>query len=325
MAAPAGTFKTYESIGNREELADMIYDISPTDTPLISNIKRGTANSTKPEWQTDVLLGATITNKVIEGDDATTNSAVPTVRFGNYCQISDKVPMVSGTEDIINKAGRRSEMSYQIAKRGRELKRDIEKSLCSGQAGAAGSATGARSSAGLGTWMWTNQTKSAGITASVVTVASGVPTTATTDSTILTNGTLTETDLKAAIANCWDEGGEPNMVLVGSWNKRLISAFSGIATQYRDNPQTGPGTIIGAADVYVSDFGTVNIVPSRFSVNNTVYVLDTSTLSVKYLRPFRMTDLAKTGDSIRKQILAEYTLCVESPRANAIIHTTTTS
>ena len=325
MAVPTGSFKTYEAIGNREELADMVYDISPTETPFISNVGRGKASSIKPEWQTDVLDTAVTTNAVLEGDDASTDTAVPTVRLANYCQISDKVPRVSGTQDKVDSAGRRSEMSYQIAKRGKELKRDIEKTLTSGQAAAAGAADTVRTSAGFGTFCWTNQVKTGGATASVVTLTSGAPTTAVVDSTVLGSATLTEADLKTGIANCWTAGGDPNMVLVGAHNKQLISAFSGIATQYRENPQVGPGTIIGAADVYVSDFGTVNIVPSRFTKNNAAYVIDTSTVEVKYLRPIAMTNLAKTGDSDRKQILAEWSLCVKSPDANSILHTTTTS
>lgn len=322
MAVPTGTFKTYEAIGNREDLANMIYDISPTETPLVSNIGRGKCSHTKTEWQTDVLDSAVVTNAVLEGDAAATNTATATVRLANICQISDKVPRVSGTQDAMDSAGRRSEMSYQVAKRGRELKRDIERTIAGDQAGDDASAATARACAGLGTFLWNNQIKCGGITASVTTMTAGFPNEAVIDGTA---DTLTEQDLKDAISACWTDGGDPNMVLVGAHNKQLISGFSGIATQYRENPQAGPATIIGAADVYVSDFGTVNIVPSRFTENQNVYVIDTSTLEVKYLRPIQMHDLAKDGDSIRKQIIAEYTLCVKSPEANAIIHATTTS
>jgi len=322
MTVPAGTFKTYEAIGNREDLASMIYDISPTITPLMSNVGRGKASHTTHEWQTDALAAASASNKNLEGDDASTNSATPTVRLANYCQIADKVPRVAGTQEAMDSAGRRSEMSYQVVKRGKELKRDIEKTLCGGQAADAGSALTARACAGLGTFMWTNQVKCGTATASVATVTSGAPTTAVVETTT-GQDTLTEADLKSAISNCWAEGGEPNMVLCGSVDKQVISGFGGIATQYRDNPQAGPATIIGAADVYVSDFGTVNIVPTRFGATGSVHVLDTSTISVRYLRPIQMADLAKTGDSMQKQLLAEFTLRVESPSANALIHTTT--
>lgn len=323
MAVPTGTFKTYEAIGNREDLANMIYDISPTETPLVSNIGRGSCTNTKTEWQTDVLEAATVANKVLEGDDATTDTAVATVRLANICQISDKVPRVSGTQDAMDSAGRRSEMSYQVAKRGKELKRDIEKTLCGTQAGDDASAATARAAAGLGTFCWTNKVKlGVGTTATVVTVTSGFPSTAVTGGTA---AQITEANLKSALAQAWTAGGDPNMVLCGSFNKQTISTFTGIATQYRDNPKATQATIIGAADVYVGDFGTVNIVPSRFTPTNVVYVIDTSSMEACYLRPIQMTDLAKTGDSMRKQLLAEYTLKVNSPDSNAIILTTTTS
>jgi hypothetical protein len=212
-------------------------------------------------------------------------------------------------------------MSHQIAKRSRELKRDIEAALTGTQAAEDGSAATARQIAGVGAWLWDNQVKK-GTAATTVTVTSGAPTTSPTAGTA---GTFTEANLKTAIQYCWTDGGDPNMVLVGAHNKQLASSFSGIATQYRDNPQKGPGVIIGAADVYVSDFGTVNIVPSRFSPANNVYVLDTSTWEVCYLRPIQQKPLAKTGDSERRQLLAEYTLKAQSPNANAKIYTTTTS
>jgi len=325
MGAPTGTFKTYEAVGNKEDIANMIYDISPTETPLMSNVGRGKTSQKFFQWQTDALDAAVASNAVIEGDDATTDTATATVLLANYCQISDKVARVSGSQEATDSYGRKSEMAYQIAKRGKELKRDIEKRICSGEAASAGSAAAARETAGLACFAWDNEVDcSLAGTASIVTVTSGAPTTDIISAGTASPDTLTEADLKTAISYCWDDGGDPNMVLVGSSNKKVISAFGGIATQYRDNPQTGPGTIIGAADVYVSDFGTVNIVPSRFTPTTGVHVIDTSTIEVKYLRPIQMTDLAKTGDSMRKQILAEYGLCVKSPSANAYIHTTTT-
>lgn len=321
MAVPTGTFKSYEAIGKTEDLADIIYDVSPTKTPLMSNIKRYSCTSKFHEWQTDVLDSATAGNKVLEGDDATTNTATATIRIGNYTQLADKVARVSTSNEAMDAAGRRSEMSYQVMKRSKEIKRDIEKTLCGTQAADGGSAATARACGGLAAFLWNNQVKK-GAAATTVTVTSGAPTTAPTAGTA---GTFTEANLKTAIQYCWDDGGEPTMVLVGSHNKQLASAFSGIATQYRDNPQAGPATIIGAADVYVSDFGTVNIVPSRFTATNNVYVIDPTTLEVRYLMPIKQEPLAKTGHSERRMISTEFTLRVNSPEANAKIYTTTTS
>ena len=201
----------------------------------------------------------------------------------------------------------------------KKLKRDLEKSLCSITAAVAGAAGTARELAGFGTWCWTNQV-ALGAGFVVDDPGTGFP---DTDIVAGTPGAFDEADLKVALAACWDEGGNPNMVCVNSANKQLISAFTGIATQYRDNVKASPATIIGAADVYISDFGQVNIVASRDMPVAQVYVLDTSCVSVDYLRGFQTTDLAKTGDSTIKQIVTEATLRVDSPTGNAILGTTT--
>ena len=309
MAFPTGTFSTYSAIGVREDLADVIYDISPTETPFMSNAKRGSATQKLVEWQTDSLAAATSVGQ-LEGDEATGQSGVPTVRWGNYMQIQFKVPVVSGTLKASDTAGRADEMSYQVAKRSKELKRDMETTLLSTNGANAGNATTARKLAGVARWLCdgANQIHLAptatGWTSTAVT--SGVPTDDCTTST--TVSALTETQLKSAIALAWEDGGDASLILCRSTTKQAISAFTGIATQYRDNPQAGPATIIGAADVYVSDFGTHYIVANRFMPAGVLYCLDMDYWEVAYLRPFTSWDLAKTGDTTKKQILVEYTL-----------------
>ena len=329
MAAPTGTFQTYQAIGDREDLSDIIYDISPTDTPFMSNVGRGKASYTLVEWQTDSLAAANADNAVIEGDDATTNTASPTTRFGNYCQIMQKVPRVAGTQRAVNSAGRRDELSYQIAKSGRELKRDMEARLTSIQGGAAGDSASARETAGLGAWLFGNQVLAANggtapTTGTAPTVASGVP---TTDVAAGTAGTFLEDDLKTAISNCWDDGGDPTLIMVGSFNKKAASNFSGIGTQYRDVQPSpaAPGTIVGAADLYVSDFGTHQIVANRFQNSTVAYVLDLEYWEVSYLRPIGQSPLAKTGDSERRLINTEFALCAKNPDSSAMVSALTTS
>ena len=321
MAVPSGTFQTYAAVGNAESVADVIYDMSPEKHPFMSNITRGSATATYEQWQTDALDAATANNITIEGDDATNNTATPTVMYANYTQLSDRVAQVATTQDKVKKYGRKSEMSRELAKQMRILKNDVEKRLCSTQAASAGSAGAGRECAGIGAWLWGNDVKK-GAAATTVTVTSGAP---LTDPTAGTAGTYTEANLKTALQYCWEDGGEPNMVLVGAFNKQRNSAFTGIATQYRDNPQVGSATIIGSADVYVGEFDTVNIVASHFTPTNNVYVLDTSTWEVMFLQPFAIEPLAKTGHSIRKMVFAEYTLKANYPNANAKIYTTTTA
>lgn len=314
MAVPSNTATAHVAVGNREDLANVIYDISPVETPFLSNAQRTSATAVYHEWQTDALEAAG-TNRQEEGDDATANTFAATTRVGNYCQISRKVVSVSGTQRAVNTAGRADELSYQIAKRGRELKRDMEYALTRNQAGTSGGAGTARSSAGLESWLATNKT-TVGTTAATATTPgfSAGTIAAPTDTT--TSGTLTEAVLKAVIKECWTQGGDPTMILTGPRNKQTISGMAGIATQYRDNPQVGPGVIIGAADIYVSDFGQHMIVPSRFSRDRTVLCLDMEYLGVAFLRDITRIPLAKTGDNDKEELLAEYTLEVRNEKAS---------
>jgi hypothetical protein len=320
MAVPTGTFQTFQSIGNREDLQDVIYDISPMDTPLMSNIERISADAVLHEWQTDALAAASATNAQIEGDDANVNTAVPTARFNNYTQIATKNPRVSGTQRAINTAGRADELSYQIAKRGRELKRDIERTICGTQVATAGGAASARQAAGLAGWLYTNQVKTAD-TQSTPALTAGHPSAAATAGTAIA---FTEAHLQSAIALCWTAGGNPTLVLMDAVNKRTASAFSGIATQYRDNAgQAMPAVIIGSADVYVSDFGQHSLLASRFTETDIVYTIDPDQIAVAYLRPIQQQSLSKTGDSDRVLLLTEFTLCVREPEAHAKVYSTT--
>lgn len=317
MAAPTGTHKTYEQVGDREDLIEAIKNISPIDTPVYTNAMEGSMDSTFQDWQTDSYAAASHSAS-IEGDDTANTAASPTVRIGNYAQIIKKVFQVSGTSRAIRTAGRSDELAYQGTKAAQEVKRNLETSLNGLQPAVAGNATTAREMAGLGPWLFENEVGGSG--ASTANVTSGAPTTAPTPGT---DTTLTEAQLKTAFANAWTAGGNPSCVLVGAVEKQKISGFGGIATQHRDNPgKGGPAVIIGAADVYVSDFNTHYIVANRFQPVNNVYVLDFDDLSVNWLRNWDMEALAKTGDSDRMHIVGEMTLCVKSPASHSKIYTT---
>jgi hypothetical protein len=323
MAVPTGSYQTYTAIGEREDLSDIIYDISPMDTPFMSNVSRESASAVFYEWQTD-SLSAAAANAQIEGDDANTSTASPTSRLGNYTQISTKVPRVTGTLDAVNTAGRGSEMSYQLSKRGKELKRDIETALTANTAATSGGAGTARVCAGLGAWLSTNQVQQ-GAAATTPATSSGAPGTAPTAGTA---AVFAEANLKAVVKSCWDNGGDPGVIMCGSFNKQTASAFGGIGTQYRDAQPDGalaPGSIVGSASVYISDFGQHQIVANRFQPAATVFALDMEYWCVAYLRPIQTTKLAKTGDSERSMILAEYTLGSKNEAASGKVYTTTTS
>ena len=322
MAVPTGTFTTYEVIGNREDLTNRVMDISPMDTPFVSNIARVRASHTLHEFQTDVLAAATSGNKTLEGDDATTNTATPTVRFANYAQLQDKVARVTDTQGGMNPAGREDELDYQVAKRTRELKRDVESALLGLQAADAGSALTARSLAGASAWLWDNNVEK-GTAGTTPTVTSGAPTTAPTASTA---GTFTEANLKSVLQACWTDGGDAQTVLMGIWNKSLASAFSGVATLYRDSQGDQPATILGAADIYISDVGKHFLVADRFCPGGTVYCLDLEYWKSAWMEGgINTVPLAKTGHSERVMIRCELTLEACAPTSSGKIETTTTS
>ena len=324
MAVPSDTYLTFTAIGNREDLSQAIYDISPTERPASSMFDKVGANAVFHEWQTDSLASAAA-NRNVEGDDASTDASTPTTRLGNYCQILDKVVRIAGTQQAVDSAGRADEMSYQLAKRGKELMRDLEFAITRNQASSAGGAGTARSLASIESWLATNKTPAGGGSGTAHTTPgfSGGVVAAPTDRTDA--GAFTEADLKTIVKSCWSAGGEPSVVMVGAFNKQAASAFGGIATQYRDNPQTGPGAIIAAADIYVSDFGTLSIVPNRFSRDQTALVLDPEMWAIAELRPLATVPLAKTGDSDQMQIIKECTLVSRNEAASGKITDLTTA
>jgi len=305
MTAPTGTMQTYQQIGIREDLSNEIDMISPKDTPFYSRATKTKISNTSPEWQTDAL-DSPATNLQIEGDDAATNTAVPTVRLKNYAQISRKVPRVSGTGQVVDTAGREDELDYQIMKRGQELKNDMEYALVRNQASSAGSATVPRASAGIESWIATNKTSVGTGTAQTTPGFSGGLVSAPTDSTV--TGSVAESHLKTIAKAIYDAGGAADLIMVGTGAKQKFSTFAGIATQYRENSGTKRATILGAADVYISDFGEYKIVANRKVRDRTALFLDMEHWKVGTLRGITKEPLAKTGDSDQVLLLTEFTL-----------------
>jgi len=305
------TFTAHTAIGQREDLTDIIYDISPTETPFMSSIGKTKATAVYHEWQTDSLAAATTANAAIEGADATSATLAPTVRLGNYTQIIQKTVQVSGTLDTVNKAGRKSEKAYQLAKASAELKRDLETILLANQGRSAGTSTVARKLGSILSWIKTNSD-----------VGSGGADPATIGVSTRTDGTqrtFTEALLKTVVSEVYVSGGSPKILMVGAAGKQKVSSFAGIAAQRYMAPGNTPTTIIGAADVYMSDFGTMSVVPNRFMRTRDALILDPEYAALAYLRPFQTNDLAKTGDSENTQLLAEVTLEVKNEAAHGIV------
>ena len=313
MAQPTNTFDTYDSIGEREDLSDVIYNISPTDTPFLSSAAKTQATAVLHEWQTDSLAAAVTNNQVIEGDDATAEAITATTRLSNSCQIMDKVIAITGTQEAVDKAGRASEIAYQIAKKAKELKRDLEASLTSNNAEVTGSATAARVAGGLRSWVATND----------VMGTSG--TSGGAGNTAATNGTqrvFTESLLKTVIKSVWNAGGNPTMIMVGPFNKQKLSGFTGNSTRFDAGADA---TLYTSVDVYASDFGQLQVVPNRFSRDRDAWVLDMDYWGVAFLRDFTMHELSKTGDSEKRQLLLEATLESRNEAASGVVADVTTS
>lgn len=313
MTIVTNTFTTYSAKGIREDLSNIITNISPEETPFQSNIGKESVTNTLYEWQTDTLQAAA-TNAQLEGDDVGTYDPVTaTVRMQNYCQISRKTVVLSATEEIVNKAGRKSELAYQLAKKGSELKRDMELIMTNSQVAAAGSTSAARTTGSILAFIKTNtDAQTNGTEPSYTTL----PNSLRTDGNVRT---FTETILKNVIQKVWTSGGMPKILMTGPVNKQRVSGFSGIAaTRFNIDGGARPATIVGAADVYVSDFGNVSVVANRFQRERDGLVLDPEYASVAYLRPFQQIELAKTGDAEKRMLVVEYGLKVLAENAHGL-------
>lgn len=305
-------YDRYSAIGAREDLTDVIYDISPTDTPIMSTIGKTKATSVTHEWQTDSLAAATTANALVEGASATEGTITPTTRLANLTQIVGKTVMVSGTLLASDLAGRKSEMAYQLAKASAEIKRDIETIITANQGQAAGSSgSSARKMGSLLSYIKTNTSKNGTSVTGVDPTTLGVST--------RTDGStraFTETILKDVIAKVFSSGGTPSALFVSPAQKQVVSGFTGLSAQRYQVPTSGQATILAGADLYQSDFGVLQIVPNRFMRTRDALVLDPEYAALAYLRPFQTNDIAKVGDAEKKQILAELTLEVRNEAAH---------
>ena len=314
MALPQSTFTTYEAIGNREDLIDKIYKTSPTETPLLSSMERVKASAVNHEWQTQALASADTDNAVLEGDDAVTNAATPTVRLGNIAQISDKVPRVSGTQQVVDHAGRSNEMDYQVSLKTQELKIDMESILFgTNQAKNAGAAGTARRTASILSWIATNDDHVG---------TSPTPIDGTGTRVDGTQRAFTEAQLKNVLQLCWAQGGKPDTIAAGGFNKQVFSTFTGRSTPMEEAKSK---KIVASVDVYEGDFGTQKVMACRNTRSRDVLVLDMDMWALATLRNMKMTDLAKTGDSQRVQILTEYALESRNEKSSGGVFDLTTS
>ncbi len=311
MGQPTNTYDSYDAANaTREDLAEIIYDISPTETPILSMAKVGKATATLHEWDTDELDAASTTNARIEGDDKDAQAVTAPSRLQNYTQISDKTIVISGTAQAVDHLGG-DPLSRQIARKSLALKRDMDMIISGNQASVAGDNATARKLRSLEAWYPTaNSNRGTGGSA-------GSSVAAATDATTGDLRAIKESYLKDVIQKVWTKGGNSDAIVAGGVNKQRISGFAGNATRTIDAEE---GKLSAYVDVYQSDFGKVmKIIPSRQVRSRTVHVLDSDMVEVSYLRPFFQTPLAKTGDADKHLVGAEYTLAVLNPDAHGVI------
>ena len=316
MAQPSNTFDSYDANGIREDLENVIYNISPEETPFYSSLKKVSASNTYHEWQTDTLR-ASASNAHIEGDDTTASAMTATSRLGNYTQIFKNAVTIPDTDEGLDKAGRSAEMAYQTLKIAKEQKLDIEKALFANNARVVGSATAARELAGAPAWMTSNITN---------TGTSGAdPTGDGTDAR--TNGTqtaFTQTDFDSAMQSIWENGGRPDSVYLSAYQMNIALGFTGNNNQ-RSTVQAGDEKVVKSLDVYVTPWGTVEFTPTRENAGRDVFIMQNDMWSCAALRPTKNTALAKTGDSTKRQVLTELTLVCKNEKASGMVVDCSTS
>ena len=318
MSQPSNTFDSYDAKGIREDLSNVIHDISPEETPFYSSLKKTKASNTYHEWQTDSLR-ASAANAHIEGDATTAEARTATTRLGNYTQIFKNAVVIPDTDEGLDKAGRSAEMAYQVLKIAKEQKLDIEKALFANNAYVAGNATTARELAGLGAYITSN--------AANVGTNGAEPTGSVPGATARTNGTqtvFTQADFDTVMQSIWVAGGKADTVYLSSFQMNLALGFSGNNNQ-RSTVQATDEKVVKSLDVYVTPWGTVEFLPHREIQGRDVYILDNDMFEVAVLRPTKNTELAKTGDNTTRQVLTELTLCSKNEAASGLVADCTTS
>ncbi|MDI6837327.1 MAG: DUF5309 domain-containing protein [Rhizobiaceae bacterium] len=326
MSQVSNTYETYDAVGNRETLADRIYMITPEETPFLSMIGKTSVDGVHPEWQTDTLATPDTTNNQPEGNDWSFQSITPTARVGNYCQISDKRIIISNTQEVVSKAGRKSEMAREIAKKGQELKTDMEVILLSNQASTAGSGDGAtnRKLGGFRAWLSSNDSLGSGGASGGFNSSTGVVDAAT-------NGTqraLSKALLDGAIQSTYISGGNPTTLMLSPYAKTVFSTFmsdTNVAQQRFAAKASGQTTIVAAADMYLSDFGTLTVVPNRqmaragATIARNAFLVDPSMVQLGTLRDIAKRDPSETGDAKKKVLNVEYSLVVKNEAAHGVV------
>ncbi len=318
MAQPTNTFDSYDAVGIREDLSDIITNISPEETPFHTKSRKTTASNTLVEWQTQALRASAV-NAHIEGDATAADAVTPTVRLGARTQIFKNAVVISDTDEAVDNAGRAKEMAYQTLLIAKEQKLDIEKALFANQGNVVGSNTAARKTGGVPSWLITNVNFQSGNSGANPT---GDGTDARTD-----DGTPTafsQAKFDDVMQSIWEEGGKPDTVYLSAFQMNVALGFTGNNNQ-RSAVQAGDETVVKSLAVYVTPWGTVQFMPSRENRSRDVFVLQDNMWECAVLRGTKNVALAKNGDNTTRQVTTELALCSKNEKANGAIYDNTTS
>lgn len=311
--AEANRKTTYDSPANREDLVDIVYNVDPWDCPFITRIPSTSATAVLHEWPIDSLRAPNASNAVLEGEEATINASVNPVRRTNYTQLLNETAMVSNTQEYVMQAGVDDEMDYQIVKKTKELRRDLETICLGNQAKSAGDkTTNARNLASVQSWIATNFFQGTGATGGAAPTGDGTDT--RTNGTA--NGTLDETQFKAAAEGAWNSGGDPDMALMTSASKTIFSTFTGNATRFKGAEDK---QLVATIDIYDGDFGEYEVVPDRFADSDYLALLETNMWALAELQPLYSEPLGKTGNAEKQLLVWEATLEARNEKANACV------
>ncbi len=318
MAVDANTSLTYDVASNREDLMDVIYNVDPTDTPFITRVMQTSASAVKHEWPIDTLTAASANNVVLEGDEATISSMTEPVRRDNYCQLSNKTPSVSSTQQAVDSAGVDDFFDYQIVKGTKEIRRDMESSLLANKAKVAGARGTARVLGGIESWIATNWSTvgTGGTPAAPAGDGSDTRTAATTPAA------YTEAALKSNLQSIWTNGGNPDLLMLGAFNKGVASGFAGNATRFKGAEDR---TLVATIDIYDGDFSSLEIIANRWQDTRSTFNLQSDMWACSYLQPVGWEYLAKRGNSDEALISVEYTLESRNEKASGAVYDCTDS
>ena len=311
--AEANRKTTYDSPANREDLVDIVYNVDPWDTPFVTRIPSTSATAVLHEWPIDTLAAVDASNAKLEGDDATIEASVNPTRATNYCQISAKTLMVSGTQEYVLQAGVDDEIDYQLVKKTKEIRRDVETILLGNQAKEAGNkATTARLTASYQSWCAAGYVQTAAGTGGAAPTGDGSDT--RTEGTA--DGALVESDFQSAAKTAWDNGGNPDLALMQSSIKQTFSTFTGNATRFKGAEDK---QLVATIDIYDGDFGEYEVAADRFGAADYLYLLETNMWALAELRPLFSEPLGKSGDAEKWQLIWEYSLEARNQKSSACV------